>query len=41
MGLMLGCACVCALPLQVIDTCHAVDISKKCVRLRPVIVVKG
>jgi hypothetical protein len=27
--------------LQVIDTCHAVGISKKCVRLRPVIVVKG
>ncbi|WIA31617.1 hypothetical protein OEZ86_002502 [Tetradesmus obliquus] len=26
---------------QVIDTCHAVGISKKCVRLRPVIVVKG
>lgn len=26
---------------QVIDTCHAVGISKKCVRLKPVIVVKG
>lgn len=28
-------------PVQVIDTCHAVGISKKCVRLKPVIVVKG
>ncbi len=31
--------CLCA--VQVIDTCHAVGISKKCVRLRPIIVVKG
>eukprot|EP00775_Hariotina_reticulata_P006207 gene6207-6443_t len=26
---------------QVVDTCHAVGLSKKCVRLKPVIVVKG
>jgi hypothetical protein len=27
--------------VQVIDTCHAVGISKKCVRLKPIVVVKG
>ena len=26
---------------QVVDTCHAADISKKCVKLRPIAVVKG
>ena len=26
---------------QVVDTCHAAGISKKCVKLRPIAVIKG